>query len=94
MNYNERRQCEGIGPPPMAPAVYPTPKVQDMGKCVGKWTYFWTKNHGNRWVYVLQTGLTQSSQTQQMIPFVWGCTPDKVFAVALDEILNFLIFER
>ncbi|EMN7732284.1 hypothetical protein [Bacillus thuringiensis] len=46
-----------------------------MGKCIGKWTYFWTKNHGNRWVYVLQTGLTQSSQTQQLIPAVWGCTP-------------------
>ncbi|PQQ47406.1 hypothetical protein [Bacillus thuringiensis] len=94
MNLNEQRQCEGIGPPPIAPATYPTTTVQDMGKCVGKWTYFWTRNYGDIWVYVLQTGLTQSSQTQQMVPFVFGCTPDKNFAVTLDEIFNFVIFER
>ncbi|PED88620.1 hypothetical protein CN463_27910 [Bacillus cereus] len=94
MESNEQRKCEGINPPPSFPAVYPTPTVQDMGECIGKWTYFWTKNHGNRWVYVLQTGLTQSSQTQQLIPAVWGCTPSEDFAVTLDEILNFEIFEQ
>lgn len=48
--------CQGVGFPP---SYTPTPPINDqiinpqtLSACIGKWTYFWTENTGEGWMYV------------------------------------------
>ncbi|MGK0535928.1 hypothetical protein [Bacillus sp. 'calajunan'] len=98
MNYQtyQHRQCEYWGAPPAptntppAPTWPQIPTIPDMCKCIRKWTYFWTIN-GNKWIYVLMTGVGTDTQTNTPIDAVWGCNSTGNFeGIALKNITNWV----
>ncbi|QFY82748.1 hypothetical protein D0808_15725 [Bacillus subtilis] len=83
--------CQNIGAPPdiqySPPFVPQTPSMQDISKCIGRWTYIWFWNRRDPvWLYITTVGLDVHRNGK---PAVWGCMGTGTRGIYLSDISNF-----
>ncbi|KMK69406.1 hypothetical protein ACJ64_15445 [Bacillus safensis] len=85
--------CRTIGNPPNIPGTPPifpiTPSIEDMSRCIGRWTRIWFKGQsGFIWAYVTSVGLDLVTNGQ---PIFWGCNNGNLRWAYLSSIESYTV---